>query len=60
MAYGVRVHLPGFRASDDAFTLEPEVERRLTLLPDGAGSVATAGALTALNMHGQVRISVED
>jgi beta-mannosidase len=60
VAYGVRIHMPGFRASDDAFTLEPEVERRLTLLPDGAGSAGAAGALTALNMHGQVRISVED
>ena len=60
VAYGVRIHTPGFQASDDALTLEPEIERRLTLLPDGAESGAAAGVLTALNLRGNVRISVED
>jgi beta-mannosidase len=60
VAYGVRVHTPGFRASDDAMTLEPEIERRLTLLPDRAESDIAAGVLTALNMRGNVRISVDD
>jgi beta-mannosidase len=60
-AYGVRMHVPGFRPCDDAVTLEPEVERRVMLLPDGGSdSAMPAGTLTALNLRGSVRLSVED
>ncbi|HWG07945.1 MAG TPA: hypothetical protein VN672_02950 [Solirubrobacteraceae bacterium] len=60
LAYGVRVHVPGFRGREDALTLEPGVARTLTLLP-AAGRSPTeqdaTGALTALNLRGRVRIT---
>jgi beta-mannosidase len=56
LAYGVRVHAPGFRPSDDALTLEPGVTRSVTLTPEGADAVPAAGSLTALNMRGGVRL----
>jgi beta-mannosidase len=65
LAYGVRVHIPGFLPSDDALTLEPGVARTLRLTPvdpapdepatPDAGPVP-AGALTALNLRGRVRV----
>lgn len=65
LAYGVRVHVPGFRPSDDALTLEPEIARTLTLWPEGHNAdvdvdvdAAPAGALSALNMRGRVRLTM--
>jgi beta-mannosidase len=62
LAYGVRVHVPGFRPSDDALTLEPGVARTLTLSPTGLDAddaAAPAGTLTALNMRGSVRLATQ-
>jgi beta-mannosidase len=56
-AYGVRVLVPGFRASDDAFSVEPGGERRV-VLARVTGSDEPAGAVTALNLNGRVPISV--
>ena len=38
LAYGVRIHAPGFVPSDDAFSVEPGGSRRIRLQPDAAGS----------------------
>jgi beta-mannosidase len=60
LAYGVRVHTPGFGASDDALTLEPGVERRLTLTPNRFDAGVATGSLTALNMRGSVRLTPQE
>jgi beta-mannosidase len=60
LAYGVRVHVPGLAAGEDALTLEPGVARALALRPISADSQdenAASGALTALNLRGRVRIA---
>jgi beta-mannosidase len=56
-AYGVRVCVPGFRASDDAFSVEPAGERSVLLSPSQDGAVFAGGWLTALNLRGRVKIS---
>jgi beta-mannosidase len=70
LAYGVRVHVPGYLPSDDALTLEPGVARTLLLTPLRAAeaepdalpqaSPVPAGALTALNLRGQVRVDLQE
>jgi beta-mannosidase len=62
LAYGVRIHVPGFAPSDDALTLEPGLERTIVLTPEtGADGQGTpAGSLTALNLRGRVRLGVEE
>jgi beta-mannosidase len=54
LAYGVRVHAPGFASSDDAFSVEPGGTRTVTLeAQDGGGPLGEAW-LTALNLVGRV------
>jgi beta-mannosidase len=60
LAYGVRIHVPGFAGSDDALTLEPGVTRTLALEPSSpspAGESEASGTLTALNLRGRVRVT---
>jgi beta-mannosidase len=55
-AYGVRIHCAGFRAVDDAFSIEPGGQRRIELIrvaPDGDAANAT---LSALNLEGVVAV----
>jgi beta-mannosidase len=59
-AYGVQVHVPGFRAADDAFCVEPGGERSIELTRAESGSVAGGGTLTALNLSGRVPILSTD
>jgi beta-mannosidase len=59
-AYGVRVHVPGFRATDDAFSLEPGGERRIELVRSADGASADGGTLTALNLLGRVAVARGD
>jgi beta-mannosidase len=59
-AYGVRVTIPGYEASDDAFSVEPGHERVLALTPIGDPGAIPAGTLTALNLHGRVRIAAPE
>jgi beta-mannosidase len=59
LAYGVRVHAPGYVPADDCFTLEPGLERLLTLQPSSPDSSLQAAALSAVNMHGRVRATLE-
>lgn len=54
LAYGVRIQLAGFAASDDAFSVEPGGTRSVDLWPEAAGSPPEEGRVTALNLDGCV------
>jgi beta-mannosidase len=57
LAYGVRVRVPGFVASDDAFFVEPGRERVVRLRPCSAVATFAGGALTAANLRGRVTLA---
>jgi beta-mannosidase len=57
-AYGVRIDTPGFRPSDNAFSVEPGHRREIRLRRDGHRG-EQRGRVTALNMRGSVPISEE-
>jgi beta-mannosidase len=59
-AYGVRIHVPGFTADDDAFSIEPQGERIVRLRPRELAGEYSGGALTALNLDGRLRIQTQD
>ena len=59
-AYGVRVHVPGFTADDDAFSIEPQGERIVLLRSREPAGEYSGGALTALNLDGRLRIQTQD
>lgn len=59
-AYGVRIHVPGFTADDDAFSIEPQGERIVRLCPRELAGEYSGGALTALNLDGRLRIQTQD
>jgi beta-mannosidase len=56
MAYGVHVQLPGFRAEDDAFCVEPGRGRELQLHRTSGDQELAPGSLTALNMTGRIAV----
>ncbi len=56
LAYGVRVHASGFAPDDDAFSVEPGVERVVRLRPADGDSQFAGGSLTALNLDGPIKI----
>lgn len=62
---GVRLHVPGFVASDDAFAVEPGGARRVRLRPVPADERTVAsppgavGWLTGLNVGGRVPIGLD-
>ena len=58
LAYGVRLHVPGFEPSDDAFSIEPGRTRTIALRPAEPGQAFGGGAMTALNLAGRVGIRV--
>jgi beta-mannosidase len=61
-AYGVRVALPGYTASDDGFGVEPGHTRAILLSPVEDGDRGDAGGfaeLTALNLAGSVRAPLQ-
>lgn len=60
LAYGVRIHAPGFAPSDDAFSVEPGGSRTVRLHPSRAGQPFVGGGLTALNLTGRVAIRGAD
>ncbi len=60
LAYGVRIHVPGFATSDDAFSVEPGGTRIVTLTPLAPGAAFTGGGLSALNLRGRVTIGGPD
>jgi len=55
-AYGVRIHCAGFRAADDAFSVEPGGQRQIELIRIAPGDDAANATLTALNLEGVVGI----
>jgi beta-mannosidase len=55
-AYGVRVAVPGFELSDDAFSVPPRGLRELILRPEGDAAAIPKGTATAINMHGAVHL----
>ena len=57
LAYGVCIHIPGFTPSDDAFSVEPGAERVVRLLAQTADATFLGGALTAINLRGQVPVA---
>jgi beta-mannosidase len=57
LAYGVRLHVPGFAALDDAFGVEPGHARTIDLRRVDAGAGAAEVAhVTAVNLTGRIRI----
>ena len=58
-AYGVRIAMAGFQASDDAFSVSPGGVRELALHADADGG-SPQGTVTALNMRGAVRLLEAD
>ncbi len=59
LAYGVRLHVPGFRPADDAFSIEPGAERSVVLRATEPKSTYAGGSVTALNLEGRIRIEVD-
>jgi beta-mannosidase len=55
-AYGVRIHCPGFRAADNAFSIEPGGRRRVELTRVTADGEASGATLSALNLAGRVAL----
>jgi urease beta subunit len=55
-AYGVRIHCAGFRAADNAFSVEPGGQRQIELIRIAPGGDAANATLTALNLEGVVGI----
>jgi beta-mannosidase len=56
LAYGVRVHAPGYVPSDDGFSIEPGAERILTLHPVAPEPSLQEARIGAVNMSGMIRI----
>ncbi len=53
---GARVRLPGFTPEDDHFFVEPGRPRSLRLRRDAGGGAEPTGALSAVNLAGQVAL----
>jgi beta-mannosidase len=60
LAYGVRIHVAGYRSTDDAFSVEPGGARRIDLHPVSRDVTYAGGQLTALNLAGHVAIRQAD
>ena len=60
VAYGVRIHAPGFVPVDDAFSIEPGVARSVVLRPEDDHAAFAGGDLTALNLQGSVTIALPE
>jgi hypothetical protein len=58
LVHGLRIHASGWRASDDAFSVEPGSERSVTLCAREPGAALDGAAVTALNLGGRARIVV--
>ena len=53
---GVRIEVPGFEAADDVFGIEPGRTRVIALRRRDPGAEAVGGWLTAVNLHGRLRL----
>jgi beta-mannosidase len=59
LAYGVRARVPGFIALEDSISVEPRSERIVELAPRTPDAIFAGGALSAVNLRGEVLISSE-
>ncbi len=55
----VRLHVPRYVPADDCFSLEPGGSREVRLRRVGADVAAPSVTITALNLHGGVRVPAE-
>ena len=60
LAYGVRLQVTGFVATDDAFSVEPGGTRSLVLWPEVAASPPAEGTMRALNLDGCLRFAISE
>ena len=58
LAYGIRLHTPGFTPADDAFSVEPGRARAVTLRGADPAASFNGGSITALNLAGEVKIGL--
>lgn len=58
LAYGVRLDVPGFVPSDDAFAIEPGHTRHIELRPRQVGTPFSGGTLRALDLAGTIAIAI--
>jgi beta-mannosidase len=57
LAYGVRVHVPGYIPDDDAFSVEPGGERIVLLRARATDTPFPGGSLSAVNLQGRIHIA---
>jgi beta-mannosidase len=60
LAWGVRIHAPGFRAEDDAFVVVPGMPRTVRLWPTVEGASLRGATVSALNLIGETPIGAAD
>jgi beta-mannosidase len=60
LAWGVRIHAPGFRPEDDAFVVVPGMPRTVRLWPTVDGASPAGAKVTALNLIGEAPIGPPD
>jgi len=60
LLYGTRVHIPGWRPSDDALHVAPGGRRELVLTPVGESDGQPRGSVTALNLAGRLAVEPRD
>ena len=58
LAYGVRIGVPGFMPSDDAFAIEPGHTRHIELRSRHAGTPFAGGALRAFGLASSIPIAI--
>jgi len=56
LAYGVRIHAPGFEPADNAFSVAPGGQQAVLLRALQDDASLTGAALTALNARGRLRL----
>lgn len=56
LAYNVRLHIPGFLAKDNSFSVEPGGTRVITLRRVEPGTSFSGGSVTALNLDGRLAV----
>jgi beta-mannosidase len=58
--WGLRVHGARLEPTDDAFSLEPGVPRKIELVAGSGWDARSAIELTGLNLRGRLRVPVEE
>ncbi len=58
LLYGAQLHVPGYGAGDDAFSIEPSGELDVTLAPLSPQSTLSSASLTAVNLLGRLTLDL--